>query len=274
MAQDIAEAHVRPGATKGFVLGQMLDAHDALKDSPQGQSFFGFRELLLAPDRQEHFEKAIGKAGTLVAIDPELRSNPLLTELITRLLVEDETVLTSTQRVSSNLRRVLDTSDLSERRRVASLVKEIAAIALRAKESINHKESCFDLPEMPVSYAGMSRPLWRDQKAIVALDDVEIEDDDSMLEELRRFRNLPQVRLSELRNNVDTCLGRQDNIILASILAEFPPKNGIIDVIGYLIIAAQEDRHYLGEDDVTQIELPSGDRWSVPAVLFTRGVSA
>ena len=98
IAQEIAENHVRPGVTKGTVLGQMLDSHDALKESPQGQSFYGFRELLLSSERQRHFDEAVEKARNLPILAPEMRSSPLLTDLISRLLVEDETVLGSTQR--------------------------------------------------------------------------------------------------------------------------------------------------------------------------------
>ena len=42
IAQSIAEAHAKPGITKGNILGQMLDADEALRNSEQGQSFYAF----------------------------------------------------------------------------------------------------------------------------------------------------------------------------------------------------------------------------------------
>lgn len=52
IAREIAERHAQPGVTKGAIVGHMLDSHDALRSSEQGQSFFAFWGLLLSPERQ------------------------------------------------------------------------------------------------------------------------------------------------------------------------------------------------------------------------------
>jgi hypothetical protein len=47
-----------------------------------------------------------------------------------------------------------------------------------------------------------------------------------------------------------------------------------MEVLGYIIVASQEDRHYIANDDFVEVALPShaGKRWRVPAVLFGRGM--
>lgn len=274
IAREIAERHVQPGMTKGSIVGHMLDSHDALKQSAQGQSFYAFRELLLSPERQNRFDGAIEKAQQLDVISSELKSNPLLTQLIGRLLSEDETVQASTQRVSANLRRVLDTSNLSEQRQIAETIREIKAVALQTRESPPDSESFFELQELPDAYGAMGRTFWQEPSRATAVGPVEVANGELGLDELRRFRNLPQIRLGDLRKNVETCLERDQTVILASVLDAFPPKHGIMEVVGYIIVASQEDRHYVAKDDFVEVELPSqaGKRWRVPAVLFGRGL--
>ena len=46
VARALAEAQTKPGATKGRMVGQLLDTHAALKESAQGQSFYAFWNLL------------------------------------------------------------------------------------------------------------------------------------------------------------------------------------------------------------------------------------
>lgn len=274
IARQIAERHVQPGTTKGSIVGQMLDSHDALKQSAQGQSFYAFRELLLSQERQNSFDEAIERAQQLAVISPELKSNPLLTQLIGRLLAEDETVQASTQRVSANLRRVLDTSNLAEQRQIAEMIRDIKAAALQTREMPPDKNSFFELLEIPDAYSAMARPLWQEPNRVAPVGPVEVADGELGLEELRRFRNLPQIRLGDLRNNVEACLERDATVILATVLDAFPPKHGIMEVLGYVILASQEDRHFVSNDEFVEVELPlqTGKRWRVPAVLFGRGL--
>jgi hypothetical protein len=275
IAREIAERHVQPGVTKGAIVGHMLDSHDTLKLSAQGQSFYAFRELLLSPDRQNRFDEAIEKAQQIAVISAELKASPLLSQLIGRLLDEDETVLASTQRVSANLRRVLDTTNLSEQRQVAETIRDIKAAALQIRETPPDEENFFELLELPDAYSAMGRTFWQEPNRVAAVGPVEVADGELGWDELRRFRNLPQIRLGDLRKNVDSCLEKDQTVILATVLDAFPPKHGVMEVLGYLIIASQEDRHYIANDDTVEIQIPSptNKRWRVPAVLFGRGVT-
>ena len=275
IAREIAERHIQPGVTKGAIVGHMLDSHDTLKQSAQGQSFYAFRELLLSPDRQNRFDDAIERAQQIPVISAELKASPLLSQLIGRLLDEDETVLASTQRVSANLRRVLDTTNLSEQRQVAETIRDIKAAALQIRETPPDEENFFELLELPDAYSAMGRTFWQEPNRVAAVGPVEVADGELGWEELRRFRNLPQIRLGDLRKNVEFCLEQDQTVILATVLDAFPPKHGVMEVLGYLIIASQEDRHYIANDDTVEIQIPSptNRRWRVPAVLFGRGVT-
>jgi hypothetical protein len=120
----------------------------------------------------------------------------------------------------------------------------------------------------------MGRTFWQEPSRVAAVGPVENADGELGLEELRRFRNLPQIRLVDLRKNVEICLEKDQTVILATVLDAFPPKHGIMEVLGYVIVASQENRHFINPDEFVEVELnaQAGRRWRVPAVLFGRGL--
>jgi uncharacterized small protein (DUF1192 family) len=78
VARSLAESHAQPGAQKGRMVGQLLDTHAAIKESPQGQSFYAFWNLLSSPQRQQRWRELTRRAYRIDAIDSTLRSNRLL----------------------------------------------------------------------------------------------------------------------------------------------------------------------------------------------------
>jgi Protein of unknown function (DUF3375) len=168
IAEEIVKEQTGRDERKGEILGRALDSHDSVRDSPQGRSFYGFVRLLLDPERRERFEGQVREVLRLPALSAELRADPLLPRLLPRLRVEQEKVSASTQRLTGNLRRALESTRLAEWRRVRELVGEIQRLALRVKDTLPRREGFFEIEELPVPYAGMSRPLW-DEAATIEL---------------------------------------------------------------------------------------------------------
>lgn len=272
IAREIAERHAQPGVTKGAILGHMLDSHDALRSSEQGQSFFAFWELLLSPERQGRFQEAVSAVSALDSLDEENRRNQLLRHFLSHLLREGEKVVESHQRMSGNLRRVLDTTHLTERRRLGELLQEIRQAALAVRDQPPDTDDFFSVEDFSEIFASMSRPLWQAPDFVASNMTIEEEENELALDDLRRFRNLPQIRLQELRRNIETCLARDYTVTLQQVLDVFPPRHGMMEVIGYLVVAANESRHFIGEEpEVIRLPPPQRQRWRVPRVLFCKG---
>lgn len=271
IARNIAEQHAMPGITKGAIVGHMLDAHSALRQSDQGQSFFAFWELLIAEDRRRQFEETLDRVLALEALDEHLRSNRLLRQLVSHLLVEGEKVVGSHQRMSVNLRRVLDTSNLQDRRKVLELIRDIQTLALTVKDRVPDEEAFFALTELAPAYAAMSRPLWQSSESALFSGDIQVADGEIGWDELRRFRNLPQIRLQELNRRIEACLAHRPTATLQQVLEQFPPRYGMMEVLGYLVLASRDTRHFISEE-MGSINMPPPVRgcWRVPLVLFAR----
>jgi hypothetical protein len=143
VARALAEAQARPGATKGRIVGQLLDTHAALKGSSQGQSFYAFWNLLSSPERQKQWRELIRQVYRLDAIDGALRSNRLLERLSSRLLVEGERVVRSNERMAATLRRALESAATGEDRRLRELIREIQQLALVCRTAPPEEENFF-----------------------------------------------------------------------------------------------------------------------------------
>lgn len=197
IAQDIAERQTQRDVTKGHVVGHMLDAHDKLASSPQGQSYYAFRELLLSAERQQRFDDAVSRVRQLPQVDAALRNDSVLGQFLGRLLLEDDKVMASNQRVSTNLRRVLDATDLVERRQMLETIREIRAAALSVRERLPVSEVFYELPLPARPFDGISRPLKPESDSPKMMAATEA-DDSGGKEGFQRLANLPLLRLGEL----------------------------------------------------------------------------
>ena len=169
VAREIAERQTQPGITKGAIVGHILDSHDALRESEQGQSFFAFWNLLLSVDRQQQFQEQVDQIAALTALSEDHRGNQLLRRLISHLLREGEKVVESHQRMSTNLRRVLDTAHLNERRQVGDLLQAIRNAALKLRDAPPVDEEFFHAEDVPDVFSAMSRPLWQAPESVSLL---------------------------------------------------------------------------------------------------------
>ncbi len=273
LAQEVVERQTAEGSTKGEIVGRVLDSHDSVRESPQGRSFYGFVRLLLDPARREQFEEQVERALQIPALAAELRDDPLLRRLFPRLRAEQEKVGASTQRLTANLRRAMETARLAERRRVRELIGEIQTLALRVKESPPPRADFFDVEELPEVWPGLSRPLWDEPHAIALDAGLSAAPVDADMSDFARLGRLPLLALETLRENVAACLENRDFVLLTEVLERFPATQGVLEVLGYLILAAHPP-HYHAPDQHDDLDLGDGARWRFPRVMFCRAEAA
>jgi hypothetical protein len=273
VARTLAEEQCKPGATKGRIVGQLLDTHAALKDSSQGQSFYAFWNLLSSPTKQRHWRDLVRQLYSLESIDPGLRANKLLERLSSRLLVEGERVVRSNERMAATLRRALESIATGEDRRLRELVREIQQLALSSRLTPPTEEAFFEVGGPPNLFSTFSRSFWQLEVSGRVGGDVEFAEEILDWEAVQRFRNLSDLNLSRLREQVQTCLVSSDSVLLSEILRKFPPREGILEVIGYLVLALQDSTHYVAEDQFSHLQTATDGksaRWRFPEVLFAR----
>lgn len=274
VARALAEAQTRPGTTKGRIVGQLLDTHAALKDSAQGQSFYAFWNLLSSPERQQRWRALVRQVYELEGIDGKLRANHLLKRLSRRLLVEAERVVRSNERMAATLRRALESAASGEDRRLRELIREIQQLALACRTVPPPDDRFFDIAGPPQVFASFSRTFWQPDVTGHVAQNLIFGSGVLDLQVLERFRALADLNLTRLREQVRTCLVADDSVLLSQVLQRFPPSEGILEVLGYVVIGLQDSEHYVADDQLVDLQVAmtaSGrELWRVPEVLFTR----
>ncbi len=274
VARQLAEQATSAAATKGQIVGKLLDTHAALKGSAQGQSFYAFWNLLSSPERQQRFRELTRQVYLIDAIDSKLRSNRLLDRLSSRLLVEGERVVRSNERMAATLRRALEHAAVGEDRRMRELIREIQRLSLAQEEMPLGEGGFFESASSPSMFATFSRSFW--QPEVVGRVVGELDAPVGVLdwEMIERFRELAEINLVRLREHLRVCLVATDTVMLSHVLDRFPPRDGVLEVIGYLIIAAEGQEHYVAPDQFARVQTSpdpgSPEWWRVPEVLFAR----
>ncbi len=269
MARALAEEQTKPGTTKGRIVGQLLDTHAALKGkSSQGQSFYAFWNLLSSPERQERWRELIRHVYRLETISADLRTNQLLERLSSRLLVEGERVVRSNERMAATLRRALESAATGEDRRLRELIREIQQLALACRPTppdendFSNWSGIQTCSPLLAERSGSPRAAGRsDGDPIFAEHTLDM----NMLE---RFRALVDLNLTRLRDHVRACLLSTESVLLSQVLERFPPHEGILEIVGYLVVATQDAHNYVPGDQFTDVQFSSRDgrreSWRVP----------
>jgi Protein of unknown function (DUF3375) len=274
VARALAEAQTKPGATKGRMVGQLLDTHAALKESAQGQSFYAFWNLLSSPERQLRWRELIRQVYKLEGIDTRLRANRLLERLSSRLLIEGERVVRSNERMAATLRRALESAATGEDRILREYIRDIQQLALACRTSPPPEDHFCDLAGSPEAFASFNRTFWQPDLAGRVAQAPTFATGTIDRQIVERFLALADLNLAKLREQIRTCLLREDSVLLSQVLQRFPPHNGVLEVVGYVAVAMEDCQHYVADDQLVDIIIAGIDggkeRWRVPEVLFTR----
>jgi hypothetical protein len=274
VARSLAEAQAKPGSTKGRIVGQLLDTHAALKDSSQGQSFYAFWHLLSSPERQQRWRELIRQVYRLEDIDPSLRANRLLEGLSSRLLIEGERVVRSNERMAATLRRALESATSGEDQRLRELIREIQQLALAGRATPPSEEDFFELVGPPGLFTSFTRVFWQPDVTGRAAGDLTFAEETLDWKMVHRFRALADLNLGRLREQIRTCLVAEESVLLSEVLERFPPREGILEIVGYLVVAMQDSQHYVADDQYSEVTVNAVDgrseRWRIPQALFTR----
>jgi len=243
-----------------------------LRHSEQGQSFYAFWKLLLSDQRRQQFQVALQQVLSLPDLNDRLKDSPLLRDMIRHLQIEGEKVLDSSQRMATNLRRVLDTTRAADRTKVQELIKEIHTMAVRLRANPPQGDILM-VEEYPEIFASMSRPLFEPKTALNELKGVEVANDEMSVADLERLASLPDIQLEPLIRNVEACLEQQPTVTLENVLDRFPPEHGMLQVLGYIMVAIRNPKHWVGQEEECQVITiagPTPTRWRVPRILYCK----
>lgn len=281
IAKTLQEQQVQPGTRKGALVGYVLDADVALRESDQGRSFYAFWEFLMSPSKQDELSQMLERVYALPVVRDLSRDHPLLRHVSGALIEAGGKVVSSNHRLAEQLRRLLDERVQVERRRVRELIQDIKRAALRLVDA-GQVEVFLEVEGSPLVNLVMEKPLWEPRIAHV-IEGRPLEQHLD-LSEADFGRLFTQFSVSEqrLRDHIQTLLAGQPSCTLLDVLERFPLQQGLAEVITYMALASRDGRHEVSQLQHELIALqssPLGDDpdpsgWSshrqvsVPQIIF------
>jgi hypothetical protein len=278
MARTIQQAQLDPDARRGDILGSALDADEQLGASDEGQSFRAFYELLTHPQQREQFDHLVGAVFDMPRLNTFIDENAVLKRLTSYLLEAGERVNQSNQRLAEHLRRVVDTRNIIESRRVQTLAREIKHLTSQLDEAMiplmRTRRSFFDLEGEPDVDLPLERPLFEPPEYLGATARPHLAplviDTDALSSLYETFF----IDDTILRDNIARLLMSRPEVTLAEVSQSYPVTLGVAEIVAYLQIAARGPQHTIDHSmrDVLLIKTPNNQEKSVeiPRIVFRR----
>lgn len=261
------------GGRRGGLLEFVLDAESLLKESDQGRTFYGFVNLILSPGRQEKLRQLVDEIHQVPDLAGCEEGLEMLRQMMPALTAEAEQVMQTNQRLSASIRRLLDGRVADERRKVALTIDEILNLA---RQNRNHppEEETIDLEvEDPIRvFSCFSRTFWTPSAEVeavaLATDEASAEDVDEAFD---LFAGMQRLDWGAMRQAIDQLTARETSISLPRLLEAYPPRSGVVEVLGYVQIASDDD-HVLLDEESDVVLVPDSCTLQIPRVIFRQPV--
>lgn len=241
---------------KGKLLEEIMGQRDAIADSDQGKSFRAFWDFLLSQQRQEELTTQLDHVLSLPAIR-ELKPEPRLRRVHYDWLEAGEQTQRTVARLSEQLRRFLDDQAWLENRRIMDILHSIEAHAVALRDT-TAPILTMALPEPSVSIElPFERPLYRPTIATL-IADMAIDEGDADIDTAALYA-YSMVDRAELSRAIRQALQEQPQITLGEIIARFPLRHGLAEVVVYLQLASEWPHTVVDETHTEQVS------WNVGA---------
>lgn len=278
ITRDVQKRQADVDGSRGEILGLALAAEDSLKLQDQGVSFDEFVRLILSPTKQDQLETIFGQLSDIEVLADQVDGMHRIHGMIGSLSDEAEKVLRTARRLSSTLRRLLDSRVISSRLRLANVLREIRAVGARLAENRPDDDVGIEvLSELDLVNL-WDRPFWTVpvEFAAAELNDHQPDDDDR-LAAFRHLAGLQRLDWEAMRDNVSSLLRETPRLPLTDLLLAHPPQSGAVEVLGYVQIAHEDGHHIdsrvtetirLGNNLPDDTEGDAPEFYDVPRVIF------
>jgi hypothetical protein len=278
ITQRVQQRHVYGAESRGGILADALDSEDALKQEDQGVSFFEFLRFIQSPEQQARLQSIIQALLRIQELTDQTDRLEVVRRMVTVLLAEAEKVVQTTRRLSSTLRRLLDSHVQLERRRLAEMLQQIRGLAVAMCDDPPCSEVGLEIDADLGIASPWSRTDWCPPAEFEEIDLTEhVPDEDAKYEAFREYAALRPIDWIGIRNRIDAALLQYERVTLGRLVAERHPGAQVVDVIGYLE-TAREHGHHIDRIAREELNMTTGDgsgrvrrlRVTVPLVTFSR----
>jgi len=220
------------------------------------------------PDSRAQFSTLVDQVYAIPELLDELSEDLLLQGLQAHLRAEGGKVLGSNELLIAQLRRILDVRESVERREVDRVLQELKTLLHERRDtSVNEVIGTVDVGVALNTL--MFKAQWTPPEQVHFGSSPSCAEEPDIADTLKRLLDFHPIDFEQLRANIDECLRTQVQISLPELLVLYPPRNGILEVLAYVVIAETEPHVIFDEVDVIQLSTQPQRRYRVPRVVFS-----
>jgi len=258
----------------GDILAYVLDAEDELQEHPHGASFYAFVKFILSGNQRDDFETLVSELTELDDLRDENEGITRLRRMLPLLTEEATKILSTTQRLSAALRRLLDPRASAEHRQMKNELQEVMRLAAARRDDESISSMAIEIDQGVVIDSPMARTFWTptEKFQFVSINDTAPEDAEALRRKAREeYALLKRIDWKAMRKKITAALKTSDAVSLEQILADSPLDAGLIEVLGYLQLA-HDDHQLIDESSpsLLHVTLDDGSRrlLKLPRVVF------
>jgi hypothetical protein len=256
---------------KGELLDDVLGSRESIAGSDQGKSFQAFYDFLLSQARQEELSDLLDRVHSLAEF---AERDARLRHIHYDWLDAAERTQATVRQLSEQLRRFLDDQVWFENRRVIDILHSIEGRALQLRETLTIPVTMELDASSPVIRLPLERPLYAPVKKARITSDA-VWDADEETDPAALFEQV-YVDSEPLRGGVRQALRAQPQVGLAELVARYPLKQGVAELVTYLSLQDEAFAIVYDEQHREQITWSAGDGQqrtaTLPRVTYSRRV--
>jgi hypothetical protein len=273
-AAEIHQIYLERGRSKGDIVEYALDSDEALRNSEQGKSYYGFRELIRSLESREALSQAIDEVSKLSA--QAGMDDRVFRTLMERLLLQVTIVQESYQKIAAQLRRVVEEGANQESHLLMEWIAEIkqCALGMRDRPPAGDAEGTFVQVDEGIGWANLLEVGFFEKKDAGRFSPVVAEGDNDADDVKAAVRKIGKpLDLEGFRRKVAALLAKHDQVALKQVLTDYPLADGAVDLVGYLCVATESPQHLIDEAETEQVDLnrPKQPRFAtLNRIIFQR----
>lgn len=235
---------------KGELLEAIFKEQDGISQSEQGKSFAAFWKFLMSSAYQDDFKDTLDRVLKLKPVQ-EIRMSRNIRHIHHDWINAGAHVQETVAALSQQLRRYVDENFLEEERRINQIVREIEGKAVLIRNNppkewemeIDGIKPEILLPLDRPLFSPPQRPEIKDDTIKVGLEDVPAE----------ALFSQVYVDKEKLKDQIGYMLQIQDSITLSQVIAHYPVKLGLSELVTYLVIASESTQATFHSDDLEEV---------------------
>jgi hypothetical protein len=269
---EIYDRHNNIQNRRGDIVFYALDALDELKEKDQGKSFYAFWKFLTEDKSQENFRSMIDAIYTLIEDkNIELTDHRFFSHLKHQLYHSGKKVIDANKKLSDKLSRIIAEKNSLQRKAAIELINQIKHEALARIQSPPSSGNFINIDTTPDLFLISSRvPSTKQESLSVRKQPKEMGGRNFDEADFTSLFNQFNIDRQKLHERVNIMLKGTGQVTLREIMESYPLTKGLTEIIAYMSIASQSDKHIISSDYPIKVPLnKDATRFiEIPQIIF------